>query len=121
MKKLHILKKVVFKPMYYFFKFIIILMGSKQSKPLRLIDSTIYEMRIMTLFSFIVLGLYFFIGIVDNSSDPELIKIIIKISGVLLVTILFLVFRIAIKLNFKYKYHRCNKKECSCTKRELDE
>jgi hypothetical protein len=33
-----------------------------------------------------------------------------------------LVFRITIKLNFKYKYHQCEKKICECpNKKEVNE
>lgn len=107
------------KPFNYLLKFIIILFGWKGSKYQELIEATIYEFRLMAFFSLLILGLFIFLGVVDNSNDPELIKIIVKVSGILLLLIIILTFRIAIKLNFKYKYHlrkNCPKLNKCCDK-----
>ena len=93
------------RPIHYFLRFFIILIGWKDSRHRKIIESTIYELRIMFVFSLIVIGLYIFIGVIDNSNDPELIKLILKLTGILITIILFLTFRIAIKLNFKYRYY----------------
>ena len=114
MKSMNRIIHYALRPIHYFLKFFIILIGWKDSRHRKIIESTIYELRLMFVFSLIVIGLYIFIEVIDNSNDPELIKLILKLTSILITIILFLTFRIAIKLNFKYRYHLCDKQHESC-------
>lgn len=110
------IKHNLFKPIHGVFKLLVATFSFKDSKYKKIIESTIYEMRLMVLSSTLVLGIYFYINFVNDPNDSEIIKVIIKLSGLLVLLILFLTFRIAIKLNFKYQYHLCKNPDeiCKC-------
>lgn len=93
------------RPIYNFFKLGTSIFGLKDPKYEKLIESTLYELRLMFIFNIAIIGLYIFLSTIENSSDPEMVKWVIKISGLLLVLIIFLTIRIIVKTKFKYYYH----------------
>lgn len=84
------------------------LIGIKNSKYIKLLEATLYELRLMMVTATLVISLYIVINTIDGSNDPEIVKIFLKLNCILMLLILFLTFRVLIKVNFKYKYYQKN-------------
>ena len=87
---------------------IALLLGAKHSKISKLVDSTLYEIRILTIVTFSVIGFYIFVSGIEDSKDPAFYQMIIKFNFIIMILIIFLVLKVILKLNHNMNNHKCN-------------
>lgn len=84
-----------------------IISGNKTSRMSKLVDSVIYELRLLTMITFIIVGLYIFETIMEDPTEPEFYQWMIKVNLGIVGAILFLVIKVVIKITSKH-HTRCD-------------
>lgn len=93
--------------MHYIRVYGAILAGNKTSKMSKLVDSIIYEVRLLTMITMIIIGMYAFESLVEDPSDPEYYQWMIKFNFAIILSILVLVVKVLIKITNKHNA-RCD-------------
>ena len=87
--------------------FIALLLGIKKPRMARIVDSIIFELRLLCTMIAIVIGFYIFNLVLDNPSQSSIIQLTIKFNATVSIIILILMFRVLFRLNSNL-YHRCD-------------
>ena len=81
--------------------FVALLFGIKHNKMSRLVDSTVYELRLMTFVSVSVIGFYFITESIMTENETEVFRLMLKFNCLVVLIILFLMIRILSRLRNK--------------------
>ena len=73
----------------------------------RIVDSIIFELRLLCTMIFIVIGFYIFNIILDNPSQSGIMQLTIKFNATVSIIIVILMFRVLFRLNSNLN-HRCD-------------
>lgn len=87
--------------------FVALLLGIKKPRMARIIDSIIFELRLLCTMILIVICFYIFNIILDNPSQSGIIQLTIKFNAAVSIIILILMFRVLFRLNSNLN-HRCD-------------
>lgn len=87
--------------------FIALLFGIKKPRMARIVDSIIFELRLLCTMILIVICFYIFNIILDNPSQSGIIQLTIKFNAAVSIIILILMFRVLFRLNSNLN-HRCD-------------
>lgn len=87
--------------------FIALLFGIRKPRMARIVDSIIFELRLLCMMIAIVIGFYIFNLILDNPSQSSIIQLTIKFNAAVSIIIVILMFRVLFRLNNNL-YHRCD-------------
>lgn len=87
--------------------FIALLFGIRKSRMARIVDSVIFELRLLCMMIAIVIGFYVFNLILDNPSQSSIIQLTIKFNAAVSIIIVILMFRVLFRLNNNLN-HRCD-------------
>lgn len=87
---------------------IAVLLGIKKPRMAKLMESVLFESRLLFLMIIIIIGFYAFnIVFEETTSEPNLLQIILKFNLTVTVVIMILMIRILFRLNSNYS-HRCD-------------
>lgn len=95
--------------------FIALLFGIRKSRMARIVDSVIFELRLLCMMIAIVIGFYIFNLILDNPSQSSIIQLTIKFNAAVSIIIVILMFRVLFRLNSNLN-HRCDIPITQCDK-----
>jgi len=87
--------------------FVALLLGIKKPRMARIVDSIIFELRLLCTMILIVICFYVFNIILDNPSQSGIIQLTIKFNAAVSIIILILMFRVLFRLNSNLN-HRCD-------------
>lgn len=87
--------------------FIALLFGIKKPRMARIVDSIIFELRLLSLMVFIVIGFYIFNIALDNPTQSSITQLIVKFNAAISIITIILIFRVLFRLNSNLK-HRCD-------------
>ena len=87
--------------------FVALLFGIKKSRMARIVDSIIFELRLLCTMILIVICFYIFNIMLDNPSQSSIIQLTIKFNAAVSIIILILMFRVLFRLNSNLN-HRCD-------------
>ncbi len=87
--------------------FVALLFGIKKPRMARIVDSIIFELRLLCTMVLIVICFYIFNIILDNPSQSSIIQLTIKFNAAVSIIILILMFRVLFRLNSNLN-HRCD-------------
>ena len=87
--------------------FIALLFGIRKPRMARIVDSVIFELRLLCTMIAIVIGFYIFNLVLDNPSQSSIIQLTIKFNAAVSIIIVILMFRVLFRLNNNL-YHRCD-------------
>lgn len=87
--------------------FVALLLGIKKPRMARIVDSIIFELRLLCTMILIVICFYIFNIILDNPSQSGIIQLTIKFNAAVSIIILILMFRVLFRLNSNLN-HRCD-------------
>lgn len=87
--------------------FIALLFGIRKPRMARIVDSIIFELRLLCMMIAIVIGFYIFNLVLDNPSQSSIIQLTIKFNAAVSIIIVILMFRVLFRLNNNL-YHRCD-------------
>lgn len=87
--------------------FAALLLGIKKPRMARIVDSIIFELRLLCTMIFIVIGFYIFNIILDNPSQSGIMQLTIKFNATVSIIIVILMFRVLFRLNSNLN-HRCD-------------
>ena len=82
-----------------------IILGTKTSKMSKLVESTLYELRLLTLVTFGILGFYIFEAAIDSPEKSTSEQFIIEMHIGILIIIIGLILIVVTKLNKSPQYH----------------
>ena len=95
--------------------FIALLFGIRKPRMARIVDSVIFELRLLCMMIAIVIGFYIFNLILDNPSQSSIIQLTIKFNAAVSIIIVILMFRVLFRLNNNLN-HRCDIPITQCDK-----
>lgn len=84
-----------------------LLFGVKKPRMAKIVDSIIFELRLLSLMIFIVICFYIFNILLDNPTQSGITQLIIKFNAAVSIVILVLMFRVLFRLNSNLN-HRCD-------------
>lgn len=87
--------------------FIALLFGIRKPRMARIVDSIIFELRLLCMMIAIVIGFYIFNLVLDNPSQSSIIQLTIKFNAAVSIIIVILMFRVLFRLNNNLN-HRCD-------------
>lgn len=87
--------------------FVALLLGIKKPRMARIVDSIIFELRLLCTMILIVICFYIFNIILDNPSQSGIMQLTIKFNATVSIIILILMFRVLFRLNSNLN-HRCD-------------
>lgn len=87
--------------------FVALLLGIKKPRMARIVDSIIFELRLLCTMILIVICFYIFNIILDNPSQSGIMQLTIKFNAAVSIIILILMFRVLFRLNSNLN-HRCD-------------
>lgn len=95
--------------------FVALLFGIRKPRMAKIVDSIIFELRLLCTMIFIVIGFYIFNIILDNPSQSSIIQLTIKFNAAVSIIIVILMFRVLFRLNSNLN-HRCDIPITQCNK-----
>lgn len=87
--------------------FAALLFGIKKPRMAKIVDSIIFELRLLSLMVFIVICFYIFNIVLDNPTQSGITQLIVKFNAAVSIIILILMFRVLFRLNSNLN-HRCD-------------
>ena len=83
-----------------------LIFGIKKPRMARLMDSVIFELRLLIIMIFVVMGFFIFNTIIEDPLQSDIIRLTLKFNITVLIVILFLILRVLFK--FRNANTRCD-------------